>query len=816
MPTAPDAQSVKDAMRGRYPAFYAEFTDLKRIGDELRGPCPLHDGTGPNFAVHPDTGEWFCHSRCQEGGDAYLFLQRHHGLTFPEAIRRLADHAGLHFAHPTPRTVTMTTPKPPPGPIVATYDYTDEDGALLFQVTRHVPKDFRQRRPDGHGGWTWGLADTRRVLYQLPDVAAAVRQGQTIYIVEGEKDADALRALGLCATCNPMGAGKWHPDYTETLCAAGVVLLPDNDEPGRRHAEGVARALHGQAAHVRIVPLPNLPDKGDVSDWLASGGTLAALAALVQSAPNFIPSSPPRNGEGGEERAGRGSFIPWEPPIPLDGMARPPFPVEALPDDLAHYVASVAHTLQVPPDLPALLALAAVAAAGARTCRVQVGTTHAEPLNLYVAAVMEPGSRKSAAMEALAFPLQEAEREMTRDAAPALADARERRAVQEKHQAVLRDKAAKAKNSADRSMLMQELGELAADLTDVPAAPRLLADDVTPEQLATLLSEQNGCMALFSAEGGIFGILAGRYNAGGVNLDLFLKAHAADPYRVDRKGRPAEHIAYPCLTMGLTVQPDVLASLADTPAFRGRGLLGRFLYSLPDSLVGTRLYDEARAVDPSARHRYARTVRALLALPSPVTAEDPGARHPLRLTGAALSVWTEYANQVERRQADGGDLSPIRDWASKLAGAVARIAGGLHLAENAGHPAPWTVPFAPPTVAAAWAIGEYLIPHALAAYGQMGADPRLVLARRILRWIERHGLPHFKRWECHQQMRDVTSAEDLMPALALLCERHYLRPVEAAPSPGRGRPKGPEYEVHPDIQPCGSRQTNPNNQTTRA
>ena len=493
----------------------------------------------------------------------------------------------------------------------------------------------------------------------------------------------------------------------------------------------------------------------------------------------------------------------WPPTVPLPTHERPPFPLIALPDALRSYVESVTHTLQVPADLPALLGLAAVAAAGARVCRVQIGTTHAEPLNLYVAAVMEPGSRKSAAMEALSFPLQEAEREMVRDAAPALATAREQRAVQEKHQTVLRDKAAKAKAATERARLMQELGELAASLEDVPAAPRLLADDVTQEQLATLMAEQGGCMALFSAEGGIFGILAGRYNAGGTNLDLFLKSHNGDPFRVDRKGRPAEHIPYPCLTMGLTVQPDVLASLADTPSFRGRGLLGRFLYALPDSLVGTRLYDEGRALDDPARRHYSRTLRALLALPSPATPDDPGARHPLLLAGEALAAWKEYANDVERRQGDGGDLAGVRDWASKLAGEVARIAGCLHLAEHAGHACPWTVPISKQTTLAAWAIGEYLIPHALAAYGYMGADPRLTLARRILRWVERAGIAHFRRWECHQQMRDITSAEDLMPALALLCERHYLRPVEAEPAQVRGRPKGPEYEVHPDLHQDG-------------
>jgi hypothetical protein len=165
--------------------------------------------------------------------------------------------------------------------IVATYDYTDERGTLLYQVVRYDPKDFRQRRPDGKGGWTWSLGDVRRVLYRLPQLVESAADGRPVFIVEGEKDADNLAGLGLVATTCAMGAGKWRPEYGEALAGRSVVILPDNDEPGRAHAEAVLRALEPVAASVKVLRLAGLPPKGDVSDWLAAGGTKEELLTLA-------------------------------------------------------------------------------------------------------------------------------------------------------------------------------------------------------------------------------------------------------------------------------------------------------------------------------------------------------------------------------------------------------------------------------------------------------------------------------------------------------------------------------------------------------
>jgi 5S rRNA maturation endonuclease (ribonuclease M5) len=132
----------------------------------------------------------------------------------------------------------------PAGRQVAWYDYTDEQGALLFQTVRYRPKAFRQRRPNGTGGWTWTVKGVRKVLYHLPAVIAA----PTVFVCEGEKDADALTGLGVTATTNPLGAGKWRDEFSDVLRGKQVYVIPDGDARGRQHAADVMASVDGLAA----------------------------------------------------------------------------------------------------------------------------------------------------------------------------------------------------------------------------------------------------------------------------------------------------------------------------------------------------------------------------------------------------------------------------------------------------------------------------------------------------------------------------------------------------------------------------------------
>jgi DNA primase len=161
------------------------------------------------------------------------------------------------------------------------YDYRDESEQLLYQVVRYKPKDFRQRRPDGKDGWIWNLDGVKPVLYRLPEMIKAPTQDFVI-IAEGEKDVDRLCEYGFTATTCPMGAGKWSDEFNKYFEGRLVVIIPDNDDIGKKHAQQVANSLYGIAGDIRIVELPGLPGKGDVSDWFDAGHDKAELAQLSQ------------------------------------------------------------------------------------------------------------------------------------------------------------------------------------------------------------------------------------------------------------------------------------------------------------------------------------------------------------------------------------------------------------------------------------------------------------------------------------------------------------------------------------------------------
>lgn len=281
----------RDTVRAASPLadVIAELTDQQPTAGpsgEVKFRCPFHEDGSPSLRVHAEKATWYC-DPCQAGGDVFTMVQRMRGCDFPAAMTFLATRAGLHNS----ATATATT-----GTIVATHDYTDEAGTLLYQVCRMEPKDFRQRRPDGHGGWIWKLDKVRRVLFGLP----ALHGQKVVYVAEGEKDVLALRALHLPATTNAGGAGKWLADYTTQLKALGVesvVVLPDNDLAGRSHAATVAKSCTAAGLNVKVVELRDLPTKGDVSDWLAAGHSRDELAALVKGTPLYVLPAAVNNSE---------------------------------------------------------------------------------------------------------------------------------------------------------------------------------------------------------------------------------------------------------------------------------------------------------------------------------------------------------------------------------------------------------------------------------------------------------------------------------------------------------------------------------------
>ncbi len=499
----------------------------------------------------------------------------------------------------------------------------------------------------------------------------------------------------------------------------------------------------------------------------------------------------------------------WEPPTPLGATgALPAFPVEILPAWLRQYVTAVATATQTPPDLGGILALAVLAAVAAGTVEIQPRAGWREPLCLFIAIGMDAGARKSGVFTALTRPLADYERDQATAALPAITEQTTLRRIAEQAAAHAETAASKAPpDQADdkKADAIARTAELAT-LT-VPPVPRWLVDDATPEALASLLAA-HGRIALLSAEGDVFDQMAGRYNpTAGPNLGVYLKGHAGDLLKVDRRGRNPEYIERPCLTIGITVQPDLLQGLADRPGFRGRGLLARFLYSLPQSLVGHR-QPGAPPVPEALADRYTielQTLAASLTTPASLTGDSPTI---LTLDPQAAELLLDFERALEPRLAPAtGDLAHLADWAAKLTGATCRLAGLLHLA---GHLRDgWAQPVSADTLSGAIRLAGYLVEHALAVFDLMGADPRVDDARWILDWIARTGTQQFTRRDAHRAAPRgrFRKAADLDPPLALLEEHGYLRRADPEPSRdphGRGRRPSPRFLVNPLTPPTES------------
>lgn len=225
--------------------------EAKREGNGWRCLCPAHNDHNPSLSL--------------TDADGKVLFKCRTGCSQDEVISAFKDRE-LWFEPTQPR-------------IMEEYDYRDENGKVRYQVVRMDPKSFRQRRPDGRDGWIWNRQGIEPLPYRLPELIKS--SDQIVFIAEGEKDCDNLAKIGTVATCNSGGAGNWNPSLNQYFRGRDVVILPDNDEPGRRHANNVAENLHSIAKRVRVVALPGLDKKGDVSDWIASGGTAKDLYQLV-------------------------------------------------------------------------------------------------------------------------------------------------------------------------------------------------------------------------------------------------------------------------------------------------------------------------------------------------------------------------------------------------------------------------------------------------------------------------------------------------------------------------------------------------------
>jgi len=253
--------------------------------------CPSHDDKNNSLSLKFDES------------DGKILLHCHAGCTFDDITAAL----GIEKKQLMGNSGNGNGNKSGKLTISDTYDYTDPDGNLIYQVVRFVPKTFRQRRPDPQGkdGWTWNLKGINPTLFKLPELTKSITAGKAVCIVEGEKDVLNLGKIGITATCNSGGAGKWPKHESKRFKGAKVIIIPDNDKPGTEHAHDVAGALQKYAAEIKII---KLPDAKDTSDWIASGNDKKQLTQLVMDTPVWEPPPEPEPIKPGQQLSSKLPF----------------------------------------------------------------------------------------------------------------------------------------------------------------------------------------------------------------------------------------------------------------------------------------------------------------------------------------------------------------------------------------------------------------------------------------------------------------------------------------------------------------------------
>lgn len=464
-----------------------------------------------------------------------------------------------------------------------------------------------------------------------------------------------------------------------------------------------------------------------------------------------------------------------------DSSNLPAFPIEALPPVISCYVQAVSKHTQTAPDMAGTISLGVLAVCLQGKYRIEGSPGYYEPLSLYTVVIAEPGERKSSVMNAMTKPLYDYEEEYNATHAKDMRANRLERAKLEQQIQFCEEKLKKKDDDSifDRLIMLQNSLDEKPELRPL----RLLADDASVEALTSLLACNNGRIGVISAEGGVFDNLRGRYSQV-QSIDVWLKGHCGDPIMVDRLGRSAERISHPHLSAVLAIQPYVLGEIMGNEKFSGRGLLARFLYSSPQSLIGKRQFVSPE-IPEQAREDYKLLLYRLLGF-------QPAEIQTLQLSHGAQSIMNAHFSEHEQFLV--GEGQAISEWANKYIGAVLRIAGILHVAKETD-----SLQVSDATIMQAISIGQYFLEHSKYAYSLAGNDTTIKGARFILNRIKEKQIHRIKKWELGKECRSklFKNAEDLMPALMLLEQRGYIRLINPEEKSGPGRKPDVQIVVNP-------------------
>lgn len=312
MTTMESKQIISAYFQDDFLKFYSHYLPCKfknSANDQHITFCPFHEDRKPSLSIQGKTGLFKCFG-CNASGSIFDFYAKKRDINLPgdfsKVLAGIAKDFNIHNGDGAKQAIKPT--------VTARYDYNDEAGNLIYQIERLDPKSFRLRRPDGEG-WAYNAKGIKIIPYNLPEVLKV----DDILIVEGEKDVDALSKIGFPTTTNPFGAGKWPDHFGPYFSEKHVVLIPDNDEPGRAHMKQVAVMLKEHASSIKWVHLPDLPEKGDVSDFIAkfsSKEKIAERLALIIEGTQEYQEETTENHATGLIVVNAADWLQTEPPLP--------------------------------------------------------------------------------------------------------------------------------------------------------------------------------------------------------------------------------------------------------------------------------------------------------------------------------------------------------------------------------------------------------------------------------------------------------------------------------------------------------------------
>jgi hypothetical protein len=768
--------------------------DFSRRGDEYRTKCPAHNGTSEDSLG----------IREAESGD--LLLHCHAGCETSEIVEALdLDMADLFNRNgssgghrtKTDRPAEAITIDELPGATSEYFTFEDADGNLIY-VQRHKGPYYRVVGYDEDGDplFSKGLGDIEPTPFELPTLLRAAGDGETVVHTEGCKDATNVKEkLGIAATTSG-GAKTWKAEFAEYYRGATeVVITPDNDEEGAAYARQVAQDLLGVAKAVRIVELPGLPEKGDISDWLEDGHTAEEFAELVEATPVLDP----------------GQAWPEDPaPLEIKLPAVEEFDAELLPEPLRDWVLDVAKRMDN--TAPDFVAATAVVEAGALLGR-KVGLypkRHDDWLvipNLWVALVGPPSSMKTPALEQGIKPVKRLAAKAKEDYLEAtknheldkMVAAAEKGALKKQLEDRAKAVAAKGAPRSETDEIRERLAGL--EEPEEPTQKRYITNDVTIEKLAEILAVNPDGILYYSDE--LMRFLKGLDRVGReADRAFYLEAwNSNGSFEVDRIGRGSIHVPALCISLIGGIQPGPLTKYvgdALSEAEKADGLLQRFQVLVYPDLNEYQRSDTKP--DAKARNRTYQVMEDLANLDAEAFGahqeddEVPG----IRFSEGAQAVFDAWRDEVEPRFRTGNYPEAIESHVLKYRSLFASLAlifeaidfvsgaskGGSVSEENALRAAGWC---------------SYLESHVHRIYSPLMDTPER-RAEKLLGHIQvgdvRHGVKvreiQRKGWP------GLTKAQDLSEALDILGALGWVRRV-AVKAPGKGR-SSEHIHIHPECR----------------